>query len=362
MTTLRSEDWSVRPSFVPNGPTSPVALLADETGLTQLAGIPPVAWQTPWSEIANLELVRFRHQMALFATIAGVRYCWRHRELGDFEAVRAVVLAHGGTVRQQRRRFGVLAVVAAVLVASFAAGIVAWATRSGVNQELADAQAVNLTLKDLPSGWYATNEAVLSYLVPPAGTVFTSTTTTAPANDTAFTNAATIFQSCLGVTNRADRVYGAAGQLPDYQVSSKIFETDTLGGVELASTAQYYATTTMVKKDTAEMSRPDFGKCFVASSAALLLSGFGASAPATSAATNWRPQTFLKGWSRGGVVAFTIPNVATNVQLVEVVITRGHYEVTLDALVSSFKKTESLLENLVDTLLGRMSSTSAEAV
>ena len=85
---IRSEDWTVRPSFVPNGPTSPVVLLTDDTGLTQLAGIPAVAWQTPWSEITNLELVRLHHQMALFATVGGVRYCWRNREITDYEQVR----------------------------------------------------------------------------------------------------------------------------------------------------------------------------------------------------------------------------------------------------------------------------------
>jgi len=66
MSLLRSEDWSVKPSFVPNGPTSPVVLLIDDTTLTQLAGIPPVAWQTPWSELGNLELVKFSSQMAFF--------------------------------------------------------------------------------------------------------------------------------------------------------------------------------------------------------------------------------------------------------------------------------------------------------
>ena len=41
MTSLRSEEWAVRPPFVENGPTSPVTLLMDDAGLTQLAGIPP---------------------------------------------------------------------------------------------------------------------------------------------------------------------------------------------------------------------------------------------------------------------------------------------------------------------------------
>ena len=62
-----------------------VVLLTDDTGLTQLAGIPAVAWQTPWSEITNIELVRLHHQLALFATIGGVRYCWRNREITDFD-------------------------------------------------------------------------------------------------------------------------------------------------------------------------------------------------------------------------------------------------------------------------------------
>ena len=82
-TALRSQGWVVRPSFVVNGPTSPVTLLSDETSLTQLAGEPAVAWQTPWSEFTNVVLVRFSHSMALFATTNGVRYCWRKHDLGD---------------------------------------------------------------------------------------------------------------------------------------------------------------------------------------------------------------------------------------------------------------------------------------
>jgi len=38
MSLLRSEDWSVKPSFVPNGPTSPVVLLIDDTTLTPARG------------------------------------------------------------------------------------------------------------------------------------------------------------------------------------------------------------------------------------------------------------------------------------------------------------------------------------
>jgi hypothetical protein len=363
VTNIRSEDWAVRPSFVPNGPTSPVVLLTDDTGLTQLAGIPAVAWQTPWSEISNIELVRLHHQLALFATIGGVRYCWRNRELTDFDQVRTIVLEHGGVITQRRRRAGIFAVVAVVVIASFAGGIAAWFNRSsGGAQQLADARAVNLTVKDLPEGWTKTAQTALSYLVPPSNQVFTSTTTTAPSKpNTGFVAAAKLFQTCIGVTNARDRVYGAAGQQPNYQVSSPIFVTNSLDGIEVASTTQYYQTTNMVEKDTAEMSKSNFGTCFAESSAALILSGYSQPTPTKFTASNWQPDTFTKGFSRGGVVTITIPVLSKPVQLVMVMITHGHYEVTLSALVGSFSKAKSVLGTIANTLLARETNSTAEA-
>jgi hypothetical protein len=365
VTSIRSEDWAVRPPFVPNGPTSPVTLLTDDAGLTQLAGIPPVAWQTPWSEISNLELVRISHQMLLFATIGGVRYCWRHRDQVDYELLRTVVVEHGGVVTQRRRRAGVFAIVAIVILASFAGGIAAWFNRgSSAAQELSNARHVNLTLNDLPGtgSWQPVSSTILNYLVPPPSKVYTSTTTTTPPKNTGFDKSAAVFQKCLGVTNQKDRVYGAAGQLPDYQVSSPVFNTNTLDGVLLASTSQYYRTTTMVDKDTKEMSKHNFGSCFVTSSADIIMSGYQLTNPATNVATNWRPTTFTKGWSRGGAVTVSVPGIKTKVQLVMVVIAHGHYEVTLSAIVGSFTKAKPLLASLTNTLLSRMENSSSKAV
>jgi hypothetical protein len=363
VTTLRSEDWSVRPSFVPHGPTSPVALLADEFGLTQLAGIPPVAWQTPWSEISNLELVRFSHQMALFGTVGGIRYCWRQRSLADFEEVRALVLEHGGHVARRRRRAGVVVVVAVVLLATLAGGIAAWVSRPSLDsQELADAKAVNLTLNDLPTSWYASSGSVLSDLAGTGNKVYTSTTIpTPPAKNSPFAKAAADFQSCLGVSNKNDRIYGAAGQEADYQVSSPTFDTNALGGIELVSTTQYYRTTTMVKRDTKEMSMKNFGSCFTASSANLILFGTGVTAPDHDRSANWRPTTFLKGFTRGGEVSLAVPGITAKLDLVEAVITNGHYEITLDALVGSFPKAKSFLSGIVNTLLSRTTTNTSQA-
>jgi hypothetical protein len=362
VTTFRSEDWSVHPAFVPNGATSPVALLSDETGLTQLTGIPAVAWQTPWSEIGDIELVRFARHMALFATIGNVRYCWKHRTIEDFEAMRALVLEHGGRITHRRRKSGVVVVVGAVLLASLAGGIASWVNSGNkVNSELADARAANLTLKDLPSGWYKTETGVLSALVLKSTTVVTGTPVKAPAKDSPFEIIAHKFQSCLGVSNANDRIYGKAGQYADYQVSSPIFNTNSLGGMEVASTSQYYATTTMVDKDTHEMSKDGFGPCLATSAASLLLRGSGLSTSSTAAPTNWTPVTFLKGFARGGYVPLTVPGVKSKLDLVEEVVTSGHYEITLDALVGSFPKAESLLASLIETLLLRTSSSTSTA-
>jgi hypothetical protein len=366
-TPLRSERWSVRPSFVPNGPTSPVTLLCDDSGLTQLAGEPVVAWQTPWSELANLQLVRFARGVVLFATADGVRYCWRNRDLADFEALREVVLAHGGSVERRRRRAGALVVAFVVLFASLAGGIGALLNRgSSGERELAAASAVNLSLKDLPSSWSSFPVGMvspLSTVFPPADQVVTSSTTpttTAPPNSV-WGRVTSLFQRCLGVSAARDRVYGAAGQMPDYQVSSRVF-TSPLGDVTVASTAQYYSTTAMVKRDTAEMSKSNFGSCFTTSNVALILSTYGGTMPRHDVGVAWRPATFVRGWSRGGVAQITQPGATRQLHLVMVVATSGHLEVTLGALVAKWPESEPFLANLVNTLLSRMTSPSSVPV
>lgn len=360
--SLRSEGWSVRPSFVPNGPTTPVTLLADDTGLTQLAGLPSVAWQTPWEEVANIQLLRFARGMALFATAGGVRYCWRKGDRRDYEQLSMVVLAHGGLVVRQRRRAAVYAVVAVVLLASLAGGIAAWFSGgSSGAQELAEAGAVNLTLRDLPTGFFTANESALNELFPTTNpTSPTTTTTTKPVAISAkFEKIITQFQTCVGVSNAKDRIYGAAGQYPLYQVTSPFFTSSKDNGLEVASTTQYYDTTLMVHKDTAEMSKTPFGTCFVKTQAAILKSYAGASA--FSDTTNFHPLTYEKGWTRGGVTTLTLPSIPGKLHLVMVELTSGHYEVTLGALVAEWPKTEPLINMLASTLLARMKSMTSVA-
>ena len=369
---LRSTGWSVTPSFTEHAPTSALTLLLDDTGLTQLAGEPPVAWQTPWVEMSDVELVRTRRVMRIGATVAGVRYTWTSTDLHDLDQVARIITEHAhGVVRRRRSRGALVAVAAIVLVASVAGAFGAWLNRSASSvDELAHARSINLTQKDLPDTFAPLTDATvspLSAIFPAADQVITSTTrapvtTTTTKSDLVFTQAATLFQHCLGVSDERDRVYGKAGQQPDVQVSSKIYSAATYGGIEVASTSQYYATTTMVRRDTREMSHPDFGSCFTTSNAAIILSAFAKPQPTSNVATNWQPLTFVKGWSRGGVTVVDLPYGIGSLHLVMVVMTSGHYEVTLGVLVNHWSDAQVFTSNLVDTMMARMSTDSARAV
>ena len=362
--SIRSDGWVVRPSFVPYGPTSPVTLLIDDSGLTQLAGEPAVVWQTPWDEISNVQLLRFARGMALFTTIGGVRYCWRTASRGDYDQLSEVVGAHGGLVVRQRRRAAAYAVVIVVLIASLAGGIAAWFS-SGTSgaQEEASASAINLTLKDLPRTFFTIGVTPLETLFPPSTTAAvttTSTTTTTGPVDTKFEKIIKAFDAFMGVSNAKDRVYGNAGQVPLYQETSQFFTSKDFDGIQLASTTQYYSTPVKVEKDTAEMTKKPFGNCFVESQA-LILKTY-AQGSAFSDTTTYRPKTYEKGWSRGGVTTLTLPNINRPLHLVMVEITSGHYEVTMGALVAKWPETKPFISNLVSTLLSRMKSTSSGAV
>ncbi len=357
---LRSPGWTVRPSFVAHGPTAPVTLLFDDEGLTQLAGVFPVAWQTPWSEISDVTLRRVGRGVVLGATVATVHYQWRRRGLDDFEELRAIVLEHGGTLSRQRRRLGVAVIAAVVLVASLG-GVIAALVAGGPNPdvEAGDARAVNLSLSDLPSGWTATSVGYLSYLVPPSGRVVTSAPTTAPTVDVVTPVVTKQFQNCLGVSAATDRVFGGSAQLPDVQITSPIFHRLAPSETEIATTSQYYRTTAMVQRDIAEMSKRNFGACFVASNATILLSEYASEVEASARGTNWNPATFTQGWARGGVVAVDLPGVAVHYSLVVAVVAGGHYEVTLTALVPSWPASRPLLAQLVGVLKTRVDGGSA---
>ena len=144
----------------------------------------------------------------------------------------------------------------------------------------------------------APSASPLSDLFPAAGKLEQPSTTpvTLPKKNSVWAKVSSVFQGCVGVSGARDRVYGAAGQQPQYQVSSKIFASPSYGGIEVVSTTQYYSTTTMVRRDTAEMSRKNFGACFATSNVVLVRAVYRAPVPTSKSAPIFdRRRSFMDG-------------------------------------------------------------------
>ena len=197
--------------------------------------------------------------MALFATAAGVRYCWRNADArattrpGARRCSPTAARSRAAASRRRRRRSsrscwwppgrGDRAV--------FTGG------RSGPSAELAGARAANLRLDDLPAGWARRARALLGALFGKPGKVVTPSPTTQPAATSQWGKIRALFQGCVGGQRgarpglrRGRPAAGLPGDVGDLPRDSAD------GGVDVASTSQYYATTTMVKRDVAEMSEP----------------------------------------------------------------------------------------------------------
>jgi hypothetical protein len=359
----------VRPSFTPHGPTAPVTLLMDEAGVTQLAGEPVVAWQTPWSEVASLRLMRTREGVSIVAIVAGVLYQWRRVEpmsRAQLDEVRAVLSAHGARELPRGRRNTALAVAAMVTLASFGGYFGGLFNHRATSGAVTALESLNVNARDVGGTWSSSSLAsssLLTSLMPAPGRVQynnPATTTTAPAQASPFALAAVHFQRCLDVASVDDRLFGLAGTAPRYQVSSPIYYTSDLGGVQVESTAQYYDSPPSVALDVAEMSRPSFGRCFAQSAGDELIGVNTGVTPELSKGQNLATPTFVKGWARGGDVAVSLTSLqVTRAHLVFVEEAAGHYEVTLFALVADLNRARATIINLANALLARVNPTSA---
>jgi len=364
----RLEGWTVQPSFVPHGPTKPVTLLVDEQGLTQLAGSDPVAWQVPWSLLRHARVVRSLTGTSLTATVDSQLFVWRSSRRSHFDALEPYVLAAGGRVERARQRAGAWVGALVVLAGSFT-GLLGATLHSapGLSATEVATKAVNISFADLAGSWTATGPSLLSALASTPNKIFTTnfaTTTTMPSSTSPFGAAARYFQSCIGVSNSRDRVFGLAGQSPQYQVGSAIFTSSVGGGVQLASEVQYYPRLSNVSRDTAEIAKPHFGSCFAVSNGVILKGLFATTySIALGKPSGITPSTFAKGFRTGGAVLVSAPSFvpadggATRTQSLGVyVMTHGHYEVTLYVLSATRTQPTQLVSTLVNTLEARISA------
>jgi len=363
--TVRSTGWQVQPSFSPHGPTDNVTLLLDEATLTQIAGEDPVAWQTPWEAFSSLRLAQGLFLTALSASIDGRTFLWRTKRRRAFGELAPYVRAAGGSVRKDRGQVAVLLTVLIIVLTSFAGVIGSKVAPPATRSQVAALRALNLTFADLPGAWTSQSPSPLTNVVGTANQLLTSSsaTTTTISPTSPFGIIGGRFQSCLHVSAVADRIFGAAGQQPLYQVSSPVYSSTLAGGVQIVSSAQYYVDTSMVARDTAEMQRANFGRCFADANANLTLSGVVAS-PNVRSGTGLTVHTFAQGFRVAGIAPLN--GIATSSgemeRLITVVVTSGHYEVTLLVLAPSYRAVGSLVASVTDILATRVSPSSGSAV
>jgi hypothetical protein len=358
----------VRPSFAPHGPTSPVTLLFDDTGLTQLAGEPVVAWQTPWSEIAQLRFVRRRSSVTIIATIAHVIYQWRRiapAERTSLEELARVLRAHGAHEVPRARRVGALVAVLLVSVASFAGYFGGLLSPSAPSPALTEVKAVNLSARDVAGTWGASlsnTDSVLGAIMPTPGEVIRTdpaTTTTALAASSPLALVASHFQQCVGVASGADRVYGLAGVAPNYEVSSPVFSSNDDGGINVESVAQYYDAPQNVIDDVAEMSRASFGRCFADTDADLMVAAAQDPTPNLTSGVTYDVHTFARGWVRAGAITLSEPIVGlSHDTLVMVAEASGHFEAYMAVLVGDVAAARTTIDALANAMMLRVTSTS----
>jgi hypothetical protein len=364
--TLRSDGWSVRPSFTPHGPTTPVTLLFDDAGFTQLAGAPAVAWQTPWSEVSHVRLLRRRRTTVVAMVVANTLYQWR-RDLplarSDAEELAATLLAHGAREMPRVRRNTALVVAAVVALASFGGYFASLAAPAATPAAVHALEALNLSARDVSGTWastMATNASALSTVLPAPGQVTTDTSSSAITPDTAGTLAGVHFERCLGVASVDDRLFGLAGQYPLYDVASPIFSSTTFGGIQVQSDAQYYPNVQNVRDDVAEMSRPSFGRCFAQAVADEMVGRSSSTTPNLTTGVTLAETTFVRGWVRAGSESVALPLEGVGrATLVVVVEAADHYEVTLAALVGDYAAARTTIDDLVNAVLVRVTSTAA---
>ncbi len=364
MSTLTTGGWRVEPAFVEGAPTSPVTLMSDESGLTQLAGDQPTAWQIPWSVMSTLRVFTFRRRYELVATVGGRIYRWRRSDNEGREAWIDVWRRHGGVVRASRGRVtSPLLVMALVLLAAGSSAWVARPTRATYTRAESGALAALLSPGDLGSSWSTTNTSQLINLVGTAGLV-NDPATSPPLTGVAAlaeTAGARAFQKCLPVTNSADRIYGAAGQYPAAQVTSPVYTNTADGGVQVAAVAQYYASTAMVAADTREMARADFGSCFAESQAVLLRTVVAGPSGVTTALEH-NPTTVAGVFVRGGVAPANLSSIGVSpLSLVVDVITHQHVEVSVVALVAE-PAGVPLVDRVVESEIAHLLAPSALSV
>ncbi len=361
MTQIRRfNGWTINPTFVVNSASRPVSLAIDDSRLTQWIGEPASVWQTPLTEVRNLELQVGRRRLVLRATIAGTRYTWRTtREEHHDEFIELVRNKGGRIIRPHRARTASVLTTAAVLLIASGASIVSWLTSS--NQPSAsELGKVNVQRTDLPGGWHIANTGLAALLAGPAYKTYTFNTVPPKLTGMAkkLTNAVVgNYERCMGVDSAHDRLFGSGGEAPVLQVSGDGYATTTYGGAEIASSVQFYSSRAKVQRDINNYSSPKFGRCYAqynAQSINGIVRNSVAAANVKFATTNYAPFTLAHGFRRGGMATITLPGAGGTVSILSVFVAVGQEEGYFFAVSGHWPKDQGVVLEALSALLARM--------
>jgi len=353
----------------------PLELRLDDESMTFHGGQPPAAWQIPYSALRGTSLRRRGDDLELSGWIAGsfgsITIPLGTLEGGTEEELAELLGRASGVITEHRRRspvaLGLLGVAAVLLVV---AGLIALLGHSSSPTGSAAASSSsraataerNMVLHDLPSGW-----AVDSTATSPIGGLLSSGSSGAASASAkaSFDAVAAAYESCVGVSHAADRIFGAAGVTPAQQLASSPLGSAGIDSfAEAGSVTQRYTSSADVRRDLAQIRSPRFADCFAEAIGRLMLGG-GSTAVAQSLPTTTETLPSSLGvYATGSDVTLSLPSGAGGTVPVDLgvsVLVHGNYEQTLYTFASPTTFDPTLRDQLVSTLAGRLLGAGASA-
>jgi hypothetical protein len=348
----------------------------DESTLSFVGGEPPTAWQLPFSALAGSSVARRGTSIELAGWIAG--------SYGEFSI--PVDGIEGGTaeelferlargtgtepVRRPRRRavwllvalsaLGIAAALVIVLVGSSSSSSSSSASATAAGRSATESRG--LVLGDLPPGWGIDNPST----APLGGLLSNGGGSSTKAEKAAYRTVVGEYQTCMGVTDAADRVFGRAGVTPLLQVSSKpIAALASNAYLEAGTVTQRYASPADVAKDLAQLRSPKFPGCFSEALGRLIMES--TSASAITASYQITPQSLpssLGVFTAGANVLVQVSDGAGSTVPAEIgvtVLVHAPYEQTLYTFSSPGAFPVVLRDRLVAILSGRLVGAGAAA-
>ena len=378
-TVIEATDGRLLGDAGPLAVGSEVSLRIDDAGLSLLGGNPPTAWQIPFTALAEPRAVEHRGTVELGGWVAGSllqvsfpasKLMGASSEgLDELLAQRCGRRASMPRRRAPRRRWWLLIVGLVALGA--AASLIVWLVgathaedrRRNLSADRAQARSMNLTTKDLPAGWVVDQPE----LSPLSGFLGTRGGGAKPSAADRKVSAAAVagYQSCMGISDAKDRVFGAAGVRPPVEIPGSAFgRMEGVGIIEVGTVTQRYATADDVTADRRQISSPKFATCFAEAlgrmaSASGDVAAARADLPVTVQALGQPLGTFITGAN----VEIPIHGSSTGA-MAEIGITvliSGRDEQTLFTIASPGSFPPELRQQIVGSLAARLAGTTGSA-